>query len=174
MAEKVGGTKRETEDLEHQLNQTKEQLKTATAECTRWGERSTELQRALRRIKQRERRGPNGITCAAKSAIATLAGSGKPLRPPSYRIEGRIYELVNELVFSWRLPTSIIAGVINSVSRATVDVCYGGHVDNIDIDTGEHQESDEHEREREGSPVMGIVAAGSSSAVVLPPEEFGT
>ena len=173
MAEKVGGTKRETGDLEHQLDQAKEQTKTAMAECARWEGKSVELQRALRRVKDRERRGPKGIFCAVQSAMATLANSGLPLKPPSYRIEGRIYELVNELAFSWRLPTPIIAGVIDSVSRATVDVCYDGHVDHIDIDVDEHRESDEHEREREGSPAMDVAVAGPSSAVVLPPEETG-
>ena len=82
-------------------------------------------------------------------------------------------QLVNELAFPWRVPTSIIAGVIDSVSRATVDVCYGGHVDNVSTDMGEHHELDEHENEREGSPVTGVVVVGPSSATIPPPEESG-
>lgn len=171
MTEKVGGTKRETEDLEHELDQVKKQLETATAKCTWWEGRSVELRRALQRIKAREHRGPKAISCAVQSAISTLANSSKPLTPPLHRVEGRIYKLVNELAFSWCVPTSIIAGVIDSVSRATVDVCYGGHADDVSIDMGEHHELDEHENEREGSPVMGVVVVGPSSAAVPPPEE---
>ena len=173
MAEKVGGTKRETEGLERELVQVKKQLETATAKCTRWERKSVELRRALQRIKAREHRGPKAISCAVQSAIANLASSGKPLTPSLHRAEGRIYKLVNELAFPWRVPTSIIAGVIDSVSRATVDVCYGGHVDNVSTDMGEHHELDEHENEREGSPVTGVVVVGPSSATIPPPEESG-
>lgn len=171
MAEKVETTEHDTEGLVHELDQTKKRLDTVTAECARWKERSVELQRTLRRIKARESRGPKGISSALGSAITALAKSGKPLSPPGYRVEGRVYELVNELVFTWRLPTSMIAGIVDSVSRATVDVCYGGHVDDVDIGMGEHYEFDEREHEREGSPIVDAVVAGPSNSVVPSTEE---
>ena len=171
MAEKVEATERGTEELIHELDQTKKRLDTVAAECAHWKERSVEIQRVLRRIKARESRGPKGISCAVKSAITALVKSGKPLSSPGHRIEGRVYELVNELTFSWRLPTVMIAGIVDSVSRATVDVCYGGHVDDVDIDMGEHYEFDGREHEHEGSPVVDAVVAGPSNAVVPSTEE---
>lgn len=171
MAEKMETTEHDTEGLVHELDQTKKRVETATAECSRWKERSVELQRTLRRIKAREFRGPRGISNAVKSAITALAKSGKPLSPPGYRVEGRVYELVNELALTWRLPAVMIAGIVDSVSRATVDVCYGGHVDDVDIDMGEHYVFDEHEHEREGSPVVDAVVAGPSNAAVPSTEE---
>ena len=134
-----------------------------------------ELQRTLRRIKARESRGPKGISNAVESAIVALANSGKPLSPPTgNRVKGRVYELVNELAFAWRLPTSIIAGVIGSVSRATVDACYGGYVDDADIDMDEHHEFDGHEGEHGGSPaIRDAVVAGPLSVAVPSPEKPG-
>jgi hypothetical protein len=173
MAEKVETTEHDTEGLVHEMDQTKKRLDTVTAECARWKERSAELQRTLRRVKARESRGPKGISSAVESAITALAKSGKPLSPPGHRVEGRVYELVNELAFARRLPTAMIAGIVNSVSRATVEVCYGGHADDVDIDMGEHREFDEHEHEREGSPIVDAVVVGPSNAVVPSTEEPG-
>jgi len=171
MAEKVEATEHDTGGLVHELDQTKKRLDTVTAECARWKERSVDLQRTLRRVKARESRGPKGISNAVKSAMTALAKSGKPLSPPGHRVGGRVYEMINELVFTWRLPMVMIPGIVDSVSRATVDVCYGGHVDDVDIDMGEHCESQEHEHEHEGSPVGDAVVAGPSNAVVPSSEE---
>ncbi|KAF9647055.1 hypothetical protein BDM02DRAFT_2823232 [Thelephora ganbajun] len=170
MAEKVETTKQDTEGVEVGLDEVKKQLEVAATDCAHWKERTVELQRALRRIKEREFRGPKGISNAVESAIAALVNSGgKALSPPRRRVEGRIYELVNELAFTWRLPTPMIAGIVRSVSQATVDVCHGGHVDDVDIEMGEHYEFDE--RERGGSPVLDAVIAGPSDAVVPLPEK---
>ena len=171
MAEKVEATKHDTGGLVHELNEAKKQLDIVAAKCARWKGRSVELQRTLRRVKAREFRGPKGISNAVKSAMTALAKSGKPLSPPGYRVEGRVYEMVNELVFTWRLPTVMILGIVDSVSRATVDVCYGGHVDDVDIDMGEHYEFSEHEHEREGSPVVDAAVEEPSNAVVPSSEE---
>lgn len=153
----------------YKLDQTEKRLDTVIAECARWKGRSVDLQPTLRRIKARESRGPKGISNAVKSATTALAKSGEPLSPPGHRVEGRIYEMVNELVFTWRLPMVMIPGIVDSVSRATVDVCYGGHVDDVDIDMGKHCESEEHEHE--GSPVGDVGVAGPSNAVVPSSEE---
>lgn len=159
--------KHEAKGLGNQIDQVKERVEAVTADCAHWKERTVELQRALRRFKERESRGPKGISNAVESATIALASSGKPLSPPKHRVQGRVYELVNELVFTWRLPVSVIAGIVGSVSRATVDVCYGGHVDDIDVDMGEHEFD---EQEKGDSPVLDAVVAGPSNAVVLPPE----
>ena len=162
MAEKVEATKHESEGLETELGQAKERLETTTAECAYWKDRTVELQRTLCQIKAREARGPKGISDAVRSAIAALAASGVPLSPPGQRVKGRVCELVNELAFVWRLPTPMIAGVIDSISRATVDVCYGGYVDDVGVDMGEH----------EGGPVTdGVPVAGPSNVVVVTREE---
>ena len=52
----------------------------------------------------------------------TTPDLGKPLRPPRPRVAGPVFELVNELAFSWRLPTPMIGGIVGSVSREAVDV----------------------------------------------------
>jgi len=57
---------------------------------------------------------------------------------------------------------------VGSVARATVGVCYGDSVDDVDIDMGEYYEFDEHE----GGPVPDATVAGPSNSVV-PPEEHG-
>ena len=171
MAEKVKAAEHDTEGLEHELDQAKKRLETATAKCARWKERTVELRGAVRRIKAREYRGPSGISSAVESAITALASSGRPLPHSSRRIEGRVHELVNELAFTWRVPTSMIAGIIDTVSRATVDVCYGGHVDGVDVDMGEHYELDEHEHEYGAGPVTDAAVGGLPSTVVPSPEE---
>lgn len=175
MVERVETTEHETEGLENELDQSNKRLESVTAESTHWKERMAGLQRTLRRIKARESRGPKGISNAVESTIVALANSGKPFSPPAgNRVKGRVYELVNELAFAWCLPTSMIAGVIGSVSRATVDVCYGGHVDDADIDMGEHHGFDEHEDEHGGSPaIRDVVVVGPSNVVVPSPEESG-
>lgn len=58
----------------------------------------------------------------------------------------------------------MIPGIVDSVSRATVDVCYGGHVDDVDIDMGEHCDSEEHEHEV--SPVNDAVVPSSEEPSV--------
>ena len=76
---------------------------------------------------------------------------------------------MNELAFSWHLPTSDIAGIVGAVSRATVDVCYADLVDDVNIGMDEDHEFDELDG---GSPVPDIMVAGPSNAVA-PPEEPG-
>ena len=169
MAEKAETTEHETEELEEEMNQVKNQLEAVMADCTHWKEKTAELKRTICRIKSRESRGPNGIYNAVQSAITALASLGmKPLSPPHNRVKGRVYQLVNELAFAWRIPPSMIPGIISSVSRATVEVCYGGHVDNVDVDMGKRHEVDEHEHG--GSPVLDAAVAGPSDPVVLPLE----
>ena len=147
----------------------KEQSETATVDCAHWKEKTAEIQRLLRKIKTRGTRGPTAIHKAVRSAIAVLVNSGgQPLPVPDYRIEGRIYELVNELFFTWRLPTLMIEGIVCSVSQAAVDVCCGGDFDEVDIEMGEHYEFDE--RDFVGNPVFDTAAAGPSNVVVPPPE----
>ena len=171
MAGKVGATKHETEGLEGELDQTKGRLEAVTKECARWKDRTVELQHALRRFKLKETQAPTQISKAVDSALTALTlptnACKQPLPPSGRRVEGRIFELVNELVFDWNLPTSVVAGIVGSVSRATVGVCYGDFVDDVDIDMGEHYEFDEHE----GSPVPDAMVAGPSDVVVPPPEE---
>jgi len=148
MAGKVGATKDETEGLEYELDKTKDRLEAVTKECARWKDRTAELQQVLRRFKLnlKETQVPNQISKAVDSALVTLttlptANSGdqplQPLPPSGRRVEGRIFELVNELVFDWNLPTSVVAGIVGSASGATVGVCYGDLVDDVDIDMGE-------------------------------------
>ncbi|KAF9793117.1 hypothetical protein BJ322DRAFT_1016719 [Thelephora terrestris] len=62
-------------------------------------------------------------------------------------------ELVNELVFTWRLPTLMVEGIVYSVVQATVDVCYGGDVDDVDLEMGERYEFDEPANDSGTSPV---------------------
>lgn len=113
-----------------------------------------EIQRLLRKNKAREHRGPTAIHKAVRSAIAILINTGgqQPLPVPDYRIEGRVYELVNELFFTWRLPMPMIEGIVCSVSQVAVDVCCGGDFDDVDIEMGEHYEFDESEFM--GSPLV--------------------
>lgn len=165
--EKAERAKRKAEGLKEELGQIKERVETATADCTHWKDRTVELQRLLRRNKAREYRGPTAIHKAVRSGIAVLVNSGgQPLPIPEYRIEGRIYELVNELFFTWRLPTVMIEGIVCSVSQAAVEVCCGGDIDDVDIEMGEHYEFDESEFL--GSPTPDAAAAGSSNAIVPP------
>ena len=115
MAEKVGTTKHETEGLESELDQTKTQLEAVTNECARWKGQTVELQQTLRRFKLKETQGPTQISKAVDSALlaSTTTNSGQqrqPLPPSSRRVEGRVFELVNELVFDWGIPTSVVAG----------------------------------------------------------------
>jgi len=168
MAEKAETAKCDLEELETELDKTKKRAEAETADCAHWKEKTKELRRALRRIKERESRGPKGISSAVESAIAALAaGSGKHLIPPGTRVKRRVWELVNELAFAWRLPTPMISGIVDSVSRATVEVCYGGDIDDVDIKKGKHHKPDEHG----GGPVPDAMVAGPSNAVVPPPEE---
>ena len=165
MAGKVGATKHETEGLEGELYQTKTRLEGVTNECARWKDRTVELQQALRRFKLKETQAPTQISKAVDSTLLALtltANSGKPLPPSGRRVEGRVFELVNELVFDWDLPTSVVAGIVGSVSRATVGVCYGDLVDDVDIDMGEYYEFEEDE----GGTVPDAMVAGPSNVVV--------
>jgi len=176
MAGKVGTTKHETEGLEYELDETKDRLEAVTKECARWKDRTVELQQVLRRFKLKETQAPNQISKAVDSALVALTtipttNSGnqplQPLPPSGRRVEGRVFELVNELVFDLNLPTSAVAGIVGSVSRATVGVCYGDLVDDVDIDMGEHYEFDEYK----GSSVPEVAVAGPSS-VAVPPIEY--
>ena len=165
MAERVETTKHETGLLEADVDQTKKQLEAVTTECTRWKEKTAEVQLTLRRLKARETRGPKQISAALEPAITALTNLGKPLHPPGHRVAGRVFELVNELAFSWHLPAPMIEGIVGSVSRATVDVCYG--LDEIDTEY-------ESDGDAEGSPVPDAAVAGPSNAVGVPPEEPST
>ena len=87
---------------------------------------------------------------------------GKPLRPPGHRVAGRVFELVNELAFSRRLPTPMIGGrAVSSVSRETADVCYD--LDDVDVEY-------ESGGDAEGSPVPDTVVVGPSNTAVPPGE----
>lgn len=167
MAGKVGAAEHETEEMESKLDEAKEQAEAAVKECTRWKEKTAEIQRALRLYKGREARGQAKISGAVNFALTILAenpGQPLPLPHPQHRVEERVFELVNELVFDWHLPTSVVAGIVGAVSSAAVGVCYGDHVDDVDIDMGEHYEFDE----REWSPVPDALVAGPSNPVVPP------
>ena len=108
-------------------------------DCAHWKDKTAEIQSLVRKLKARESRAPTAIHKAVRSAIAILVNSGgRPLSVSEHRIEGRTYELVNELFFTWRLPTVMIEGIVCSVSQATVDVCRGGDFDDVDIEMGEH------------------------------------
>ena len=167
-AGKIETAKRKARELKEELAQLKERFETATVDCAHWKDRTAELQCLLRKNKGREYRGPTAIHKAVRSGIAILINTGgKPLPIPEYRIEGRIYELVNELFFTWRLPTVMMEGVICSVSQAAVEVCCGGDFDDIDIEMGEHYEFDESKFL--GTPVPDAAVVGSSNAAVPPP-----
>ena len=171
MAEKVEAAGKEMGELEDELDQAKEQLEAVKADREHWKEKTKEIHRAIRRLKAKEFRGPKGIYKAARHAITYLVYTGgRPLSIPDYRIEGRVFELVNELAFTWRVPIPMIEGIVGTVSQATVDVCFGGDIDDVDIEMGEHYRFDEHEHR--GSPVRDDAVAGPSGAVVSPdPDE---
>jgi hypothetical protein len=155
MQEKAEDTKHETEQLREEVNQIKGQAEDATVDCTHWKDKAGEIQRVIRRIRAKEHRGPKAIYKAVRSALNKFAYTGcfKPLPIPDYRIEGRVFELINELVFTWRIPISMVEGIVYSVAQATVDVCFGGDVEDVDIEMGEHYEFDEREYMSGGSVV---------------------
>lgn len=172
MSEKIEATKTQTEELREEVVQITDQVESAKTDCAHWKDKAEEIQRLLRRIKSRQSRGPKAIHNAVRSALNVLAYTScmRPLSIPDRRITGRVNELVNELVFTWRLPTSMVEGIIYSVVQATVDVCYGGDVDDVDLEMGEHYEFNEPTN-TSASPVPEAVVAGPSNAVVPPPVE---
>lgn len=136
-----------------------------TTDSTHWKEKAEENQCALCRLRARKTRGPKAMWNAVRSALNVLAYTGnmKPLSIPNFRIKGRAYELINEIIFTWGLSMSTVEGIVYAVTQATMDVCYSGDIDDIDLEMGKHYGFEES-RQRGASPNVDAPVAGPSNA----------